>query len=361
MQDIEIRLCWSRSEFQLDVALQLPGQGVSALFGPSGCGKTTCLRAIAGLEKLPDAYIAIGDEVWQDSARNIFIPPHQRALGYVFQEASLFPHLSVEQNLLFGVKRLPPQHPKADQSYICQLLGIQSLLQRHPHQLSGGERQRVAIARALLLAPRILLMDEPLSALDQARKQEILPYLERLHRQLSIPIIYVSHAADEVSRLADHLVLLQQGKVVASGALNETLTRLDLPADFTEQAGVVWEMTLHELEDDGLAELKTKTSDQMSLLVAQTAQALGSSVRCRIDARDVSLSLHKAVDSSILNLLPATITGMVPADTPGHLLIKLQAGQQPLLARITQRSAKALQLQSGMTVWAQIKAVALLE
>jgi molybdenum ABC transporter, ATP-binding protein len=359
MSELNIRLNWQRGDFTLDVALQLPAQGVSALFGPSGCGKTTCLRAIAGLEKLPDAYIAIGDEVWQDSANDIFIPPHRRALGYVFQEASLFPHLSVEKNLLFGVKRLPAQHPKVDLGYISQLLGIQPLLQRHPHQLSGGERQRVAIARALLLAPKILLMDEPLSALDQARKQEILPYLERLHRQLSIPILYVSHAADEVSRLADHLVLLQHGQVVASGTLNDTLSRLDLPASFTEHAGVVWEMTLHELEDDGLAVLTTE--DQIPLLVAQTEQVLGSRVRCRIDARDVSLSLHKAVDSSILNLLPAVLMNMAPADTPGHLLVQLKVGQQPILARITQRSAQALKLQPAMSLWVQIKAVALLE
>jgi len=359
MSDISIQLHWSRGDFLLDVALQLPSQGVSALFGPSGCGKTTCLRALAGLEKLPDAYVAIGDEVWQDTRKNLFIPPHQRALGYVFQEASLFPHLSVEQNLLFGVKRLPAQHPKADFTAICRLLGIQPLLQRHPQQLSGGERQRVAIARALLLAPKILLMDEPLSALDHARKQEILPYLEKLHRQLSIPIIYVSHAIDEVARLADHLTLLQQGKVIASGSLNETLSRLDLPADFTEQAAVVWTMTLHELEEDGLAHLQT--ADQVSLLVGQTKQALGSHVRCRIEARDVSLSLHKAVDSSILNLLPATLLEMHPAASSGHVLVKLQVGQQPLLARITQRSAHRLNLQSAMSLWVQIKAVALLE
>jgi molybdate transport system ATP-binding protein len=359
MSDITMQLRWPRGDFELNVALQLPSQGVSVLFGPSGCGKTTCLRALAGLEKLPDAYIAIGDEIWQDSRQGIFIPPHQRSLGYVFQEASLFPHLSVEQNLLFGVKRLPKHHPKADFDTICQLLGISALLRRRPHQLSGGERQRVAIARALLLAPRILLMDEPLSALDQARKQEILPYLERLHRQLSIPIIYVSHAIDEVSRLADHLSLLQQGKVIASGALNDTLSRLDLPAGFAEQAAVVWEMTLHELEDDGLAHLQT--ADHISLLVGQTEQALGSRVRCRIDARDVSLSLRKAEDSSILNLLPAMLLEMEPADTPGHLLVKLQVGHQPLLARITRRSAHALQLHPNMALWTQIKAVALLE
>lgn len=359
MTDIRIQLHWPRGDFDLDIALQLPAQGVSALFGPSGCGKTTCLRALAGLEKLPNAYIAIGNEIWQDTRKNIFIPPHRRALGYVFQEASLFPHLSVEKNLLFGVKRLPPQHPKADFAHICRLLGIQSLLQRNPHQLSGGERQRVAIARALLLTPKILLMDEPLSALDQARKQEILPYLEKLHRQLSIPIIYVSHALDEVTRLADHLTLLHQGRVIASGLLNETLSRMDLPADFAENSAVVWEMTLHELEDDGLAHLQT--SDHISLLVGQTKQALGSGVRCRIDARDVSLCLHKAVDSSILNLLPATLLEITPTDTPGHLLVKLQVGQQPLLARITQRSAQTLKLQPMMSIWVQIKAVALLE
>ncbi len=223
MNRITTRLHLDRGDFRLDVDLSLPGQGISALFGHSGSGKTTCLRAIAGLERLPGGQVKVGDQIWQDEQRGLFVPPHQRPIGYVFQEASLFPHLSVRQNLNFGLKRLPREARRGDLETMAELLGIRPLLDRPADVLSGGERQRAAIARALLTAPQLLLMDEPLAALDLKRKQEILPYLERLHEELSIPIIYVSHAPDEVARLADHLVLLDQGRVVASGPLTETL------------------------------------------------------------------------------------------------------------------------------------------
>jgi molybdate transport system ATP-binding protein len=255
MDGIRARLRIARGDFQLDVDVHLPQHGISALFGPSGSGKTTCLRAIAGLERAPGGYVALGDEVWQDDGAGIFVPVHRRALGYVFQEASLFPHLSVRGNLEFGRKRVPASERRFDLAPVAELLGITGLLDRRPDGLSGGERQRVAIARALLAAPRLLLMDEPLAALDLRRKQEILPYLERMHDELAIPIIYVSHAPDEVARLADYLVLLDDGKSVASGALGETLARVDLPPAFADDAGVVLETVLAGHEPDALSRL----------------------------------------------------------------------------------------------------------
>jgi molybdate transport system ATP-binding protein len=238
---IDARLKIAYSGFSLDVDLHLPGRGVTALYGHSGSGKTTCLRCIAGLERAEQGFIQINDEVWQDSERRIFVPPHKRALGYVFQEASLFPHLSVLANLQFGLKRIAKAQRRVDMAQATELLGIGHLLERHPQHLSGGERQRVGIARALLTSPKLLLMDEPLAALDSQRKNEILPYLQRLHDELDIPVLYVSHAQDEVARLADHLVLLSDGKALASGPIGETLARLDLPMALGDDAGVIIE------------------------------------------------------------------------------------------------------------------------
>jgi molybdate transport system ATP-binding protein len=212
MPMINVRLHLTYSAFALKVDLQLPGRGVTALYGHSGSGKTTCLRCIAGLERAEDGFVQVNDEVWQDSRNGLFVPPHKRALGYVFQEASLFPHLSVRANLEFGLKRIPRAQRRVDMAQATELLGIGHLLERHPQHLSGGERQRIGIARALLTSPRLLLMDEPLAALDSQRKGEILPYLERLHDELDIPVLYVSHAQDEVARLADHIVLLRDGR-----------------------------------------------------------------------------------------------------------------------------------------------------
>lgn len=358
---LSVRLNWHREGFHLDIDLQLPAQGISVIFGPSGCGKTTCLRAMAGLDNVPDAYIRIGRTVWQDSSRHLFVPPHRRALGYIFQEASLFAHLSVRQNLLFGVKRAH-RHTQNSPNIadMTALLGIAHLLDRPIDQLSGGERQRIAIARALLLDPRILLMDEPLSALDLARKQEILPYLEQLHRRLAIPIIYVTHAMDEVMRLADHLVLLKQGKVVQSGPLQDVLTRDRFPDHFPESPVSVWTMRLVELLEDGMVRLHS-VAHQIPVYVAESQRALGSQIRCQIDARDVSIALSHAIDSSITNLLPARILRITPTSGIAHVLVHLDIGGEFLIARITQASARRLQLQVNQNVWAQIKAVALLE
>ena len=215
---IDARLALAGPGFTLDVALQMPSQGITALFGPSGCGKTTVLRALAGLERAAGR-VAIDGEVWQDDAQRRFVPTHQRPLGYVIQEAALFPHLSVRANLDYGRRRAGGPAQAFALDTVIDLLGIGALMDRRPTTLSGGERQRVAIARALATAPRLLLMDEPLAALDAARKAEILPYLERLHQALAMPIVYVTHAMDEVARLADHLVLLEAGAVRAAGPL----------------------------------------------------------------------------------------------------------------------------------------------
>jgi molybdate transport system ATP-binding protein len=359
--DIHARFRLDRGDFSLDVDLVLPGRGVTALFGHSGSGKTTCLRAIAGLERAPGGLFTLGDEVWQDESRGVFVPTHQRTLGYVFQEASLFAHLSVRRNMEFGQQRAKkhavPAEQRFDLASVAELLGIGSLLERMPASLSGGERQRVAIARALLTAPQLLLLDEPLAALDLKRKQEILPYLERLHDELSIPVIYVSHAPDEVARLADHLVLLDAGRVVASGPLSETLARADLPPAFADDAGVVLDTTLVGPEPDNLSRLDFADG---CIHVGRRPEATGSRLRCRIHARDISLALERPHASSILNILHATVTAVVATDTPGHVLVQMRVGTTPLLARITERSRRELGITPGLPVWAQIKAVALL-
>ncbi|WP_027458712.1 molybdenum ABC transporter ATP-binding protein [Dechloromonas agitata] len=352
---IEARFRLDRGDFRLDVDLALPGHGVSALFGHSGSGKTTCLRAMAGLLRTPGGYVALNGEIWQDEARGLFLPTHRRALGMVFQDAGLFPHLSVRGNMEFGQRRAAAGSVALGD--IAELLGIAHLLDRRPAQLSGGERQRVAIARALLTAPRVLLMDEPLAALDLKRKLEILPYLENLHRELDIPVIYVSHAPDEVARLADHLVLLDAGRVVASGPLNSVLSRTDLSAVFADDAGVVLETRVAEHEADDLTRLEFPGG---TIYVSRRPEAVGTRLRCRIHARDVSLALVPASQSSILNCVAATVVDLAPTETPGHMLVRLAVGSDPMLARITRRSAEKLGIRPGLALRAQIKSVALL-
>ncbi|MGE8146240.1 molybdenum ABC transporter ATP-binding protein [Pseudomonas frederiksbergensis] len=357
---IQMRLKLKYSGFALDVDLQLPGRGVTALYGHSGSGKTTCLRCIAGLEKAEDGFIQINDEVWQDSNQKIFVPPHKRAIGYVFQEASLFPHLSVLANLEFGLKRIPKQQRRVDMAHATELLGIGHLLDRHPQHLSGGERQRIGIARALLTSPKLLLMDEPLAALDSQRKNEILPYLQRLHDELDIPVLYVSHSQDEVARLADHIVLLSDGKPLASGPIGETLARLDLPLAQGDDAGVVIEG--HVSAYDSAYQLLTLQlpNSGLNLRVPHSPMTEGQTLRCKVQARDVSLSLQSIEQSSILNRLPVTVISELGADNAAHVLIRLDAGGTPLLARITRYSRDQLGIHPGQALWAQIKAVAVL-
>lgn len=357
MNGIHARLSLARPDFTLDVQLALPGHGVTALFGPSGCGKTTCLRALAGLERARGS-VQVNGEVWQDDATGQWRPTHQRALGYVFQEASLFAHLDVRRNMEYGLRRQPPARRQVSLEQAVELLGLGALLQRMPHTLSGGERQRVAIARALATSPRVLLMDEPLAALDAARKAEVMPYLERLQRSLDIPVLYVSHSSDEVARLASHLVLLQAGRVTAQGPTAELMARLDLPLAHGDAAALVQGRVLaHDAHD----QLLTVTIDGGQIQLASgRPRAVGESVRLRVLARDVSLARTRAADSSILNLLPARITQLAD-DGPGQVLVALDVVGTTLLARITLRSCRTLALAVGDEVFAQVKGVALVD
>ena len=343
--------------FSLDVDVQLPGRGVSAIFGPSGSGKTSFLRCIAGLERAPGGYLSVNGEVWQDDARRLFKPVHKRSLGYVSQAANLFAHLSVQGNLDYGLSRIPVAERKVSLSQVIALLGINKLLERRPTTLSGGESQRVAIARALATSPQLLLMDEPLAALDVQRKAEVLPYLERLHTELAIPVVYVSHAPDEVARLADHLVLLDAGQVTASGSTRDLMTRLDLPLAHGDAAAAIIDAVVTRFEPEYHLSHAEFSGGHISLL--NTSLHIGQRVRVRVQARDVSLTLAHQHGTSVLNIFAATVTA-ISNDSPGQVMVALDAAGATLLARITQKSLEALQLQAGSRVFAQVKGVAVL-
>jgi molybdate transport system ATP-binding protein len=355
---VVVRLNLHKPGFTLDIDVQLPGRGVTALFGPSGSGKTTCLRCLAGLETAAQGYVEVAGVAWQDSARGLFLAPHRRPVGYVFQDASLFAHLSVRDNLLYGWRRIAAAQRRVAMDQACSLLGIEDLLARQPGTLSGGERQRVGIARALLTSPGLLLMDEPLAALDTARKREILPYLERLHRELDIPVIYVSHSQDEVARLADHLVVIDQGRVQASGPIGATLARLDLPLAQQEDASVVIEGRVAGYDPVFQLLDLVLPGAQLQLRIAHRALPVDARLRVAIQARDVSLSLQDEHHSSILNRWPVTVRALASAANSAHMLVSLDANGTPLLARITRYSADHLGIVPGRQVWAQLKSVA---
>ena len=345
--------------FDLEVDLLLPGRGVTILFGASGCGKTTLLRCLAGLEPAARGYLSINGEIWQDDAPGRFLPPHRRSIGYVFQDAALFAHLSVRRNLDYGQRRVPKEDRRIAFDQAVDLLGIRPLLERRPARLSGGERQRVGMARALLTSPKLLLMDEPLAALDVGLKREILPYLERLHDELDIPVIYVTHSPDEMARLGDFLVLMERGRVRGQGSLPTMLSELHMLSLFAEEPGVVFEAVVagHDTEN-GVTRLDFAGGQ---LIVPLRGEPVGRRVRCRIVPSDVSLSLTRAVDCSILNILPATVAETGPVAETGQVIVRLDAGGVPLLARITRLSCGRLNLKPGQPVFAQIKAVAFLD
>ena len=350
---LRLKFTLTRADFALHVDLQLPGRGVTALFGPSGCGKTTLLRCIAGLERASGS-LMVNEHLWQDATH--FTPTHQRAIGYVFQEASLFPHLSVRGNLQYGMKRASRNGNVAIDP-IIDLLGIRALLDRKPEGLSGGERQRVAIARALAVDPQLLLMDEPLAALDLKRKQEILPYLDRLQATLEIPILYVTHSPDEVVRLAHHLVVMDAGSVVASGELADTLSQLDLPVKLGQEAGVVIDSVVGSIESQW--HLTRMDFDGGSVWIRDPGLALGAKARVRILASDVSLAREQPGKSSIQNVLQGQIDGTRDDEHPGLVLVRVKIGETALLARVTKRAVSELALKTGDTVWTQVKSVAL--
>jgi molybdate transport system ATP-binding protein len=346
--------------FPLDAGFTAPARGVTALFGPSGCGKTTVLRCIAGLQRLNGLCIVAG-EVWQDE-NGAFLPTHRRPLGYVFQEASLFPHLSVRRNLLFGAPRRDRGAGGATIAFdeVVELLGLTSLLDRSPGKLSGGERQRVAIGRALLSQPKLLLMDEPLSALDRATKDEILPFLERLRDRLSLPIIYITHSIAEVERLADQIVLIEKGRVIGAGPLEEIESDPALPLAVARDAAVTLDGVI-EARDHGYG-LITIGVRGGSLVAPAAGGAVGERRRIRVIAGDVSLTRDAPAPSSILNVLPARIVSMKPIDA-NEIVAVLALGEDGagarLLSRLTRKSWEALHLAEGASVHAQVKAVAL--
>ncbi len=357
MRSIRAKIQLVRSEFTLDAEFEIPGKGVTALFGQSGSGKSTLLRCLAGLERSASGVVQVGDTCWQDDVSSVFLPPHQRALGYVFQNARLFPHLNVQRNLEFGWKRIAPQHRQIKFDQVVEWLNLEHLLQRATPRLSGGEQQRVAIARALLTSPQLLIMDEPLAALDAEAKAEILPCLERLHQQLSMPVIYVSHALDEVMRLVDTMLLLKAGKLIASGKLEDVMTRLDLPLSHMDEAGSAIDATVIGHDDEFHLTVLGFSGGQIS--VSRQFLDQGSPVRVRIMARDVSIALNRPEQTSILNVFTATVTEL-GEHGPSQLLVKLALGDNQLLARITRKSAVALELKPGCQVFAQVKSVALL-
>lgn len=348
------RLDWPG--FTLDVDLQLPATGVTALFGHSGSGKTTLLRCMAGLERAPEGRLTINGDVWQDGAH--WLPTFKRPLGYVFQEASLFAHLSVMGNLRYGMKRAKDKQ-RVSLEQAIELLGIGHLLDRKPDLLSGGERQRVAIARALAVSPRLLLMDEPLAALDLKRKREILPYLERLHDELEIPIIYVSHSPDEVARLADYIVAMEGGRVLAQGPLAETLTRIDLPIRIGEDACAILEATIGTVDADW--HLARVDFPGGSLWFRDPGLAVGRRVRVRVLARDVSLARQPPQQSSIQNILPGKVDAIGEDEHPGLAIVRIRIGTSKLVARLTKRAVADLKLESDQEIWIQVKSVALME
>lgn len=357
MSGIELRFDLPLGGFALDVKLEIPGRGVTAVFGHSGSGKTTLLRCVAGLERARHGYLSVNGVAWQDSAKGLFRPAHQRPLGYVFQEASLFPHLTVRKNLLYGWKRIPPEARRIGFDRVVELLGLGNLLERAPARLSGGERQRAAVARALLTSPEILLMDEPLSALDANSKAEILPFLERLHDELSIPVLYISHSPEEVIRLADHLVLMEKGGVVAHGPIAELATRLDLQMARGESASALINATVEAHDDHYHLTYLRFPGGRLS--VGRQRFEIGHPVRVALHAKDVSLTLDPPQRTSILNSFAATVLEFAP-EPPARAIVRLDCGGAVLLARITWKSAENLGLEVGQRLYAQVKAVALM-
>ena len=357
---ITLSIALQRADFNLAIDVAFPAQGVTALFGPSGSGKTTVLRCIAGLERA-SGRIAIDDEVWQDYQRRIFVPTWQRQLGYVFQEASLFEHLDVRRNLEFGLNRLHIERAVARTALddAIDLLGIAALLGRSTINLSGGERQRVAIARALVTQPKILLLDEPLASLDVARRKEILPWLERLHRELQIPVIYVTHSLDELAKLADHVVMLENGCVTASGALREICTNAAMAAAAGDEAGVVIESRITGVDPQfHLAEVDFGDG---TLWVRDAGLETGATIRLRILARDVSLATSAQSHSTIQNVIPGVIESITNEAHASQALVAVRCGEAMLLSRVTHRALATLRLSRGSPVWALVKSAALID
>ena len=351
---LELSLRRRQGSFRLDIELTA-GPGVTALFGASGSGKTSVVNMVAGLARPDSGRIRVDGRVLYDSEAGIDLAPEKRRLGYVFQEHRLFPHLSVRSNLLFGWNRVPAAERSVDFDAVVEVLGVGHLLDRHPAGLSGGEKQRVAIGRALLASPRILLMDEPLASLDSARKAEVLPFIADLARRFTIPILYVSHAMDEVLRLADTLVLMEEGRAAADGPTEDILSRADLRhlTGHGEAGAVIRATVSHHIAEHGITAL---TFPGGSLLVGLIDLPPGASVRLRIHARDVALALDIPRRVSVRNVLEGRVVSVMPA--ADHMIdVMLDCGGATIWSRITALAQSTLELAPGMTAYALLKAV----
>ena len=338
--------------FTLDAAFDAP-PGITVLFGRSGSGKTSIVNAVAGLLSPQEGRIAVGGDVLLDSGAGVNLPPHRRRLGYVFQEGRLFPHLTVRQNLAYGRFFAPRGRRREDPERIIAMLGLGPLLARRPGLLSGGEKQRVAIGRALLAAPRLILADEPLAALDEARKAEILPYFERLRDEVSVPILYVSHSAAEVARLATTVIALDNGRITRQGPAAEVLADPMVLPTGIRAAGAVIEARVKAHHDDGITELD---AGGVPFFLPRVPQAPGQAIRLRIAAQEVVLSRNPPEGLSALNVIPGVIDRVRAGEGPGAL-VSLQTPAGPVLARVTRRSVEALGLGEGVTCHAIVKSV----
>ncbi|PSJ64750.1 molybdenum ABC transporter ATP-binding protein [Kumtagia ephedrae] len=351
---LSVRIRHKQGDFLLDAAFESSGR-LTALFGPSGSGKTSLINMIGGLVRPREGRIVVDGRVLVDADKRVFVPKHRRRIGYVFQDARLFPHMTVAQNLGYGRFFTPAAERYADFSAVVDLLGIGHLLARRPASLSGGEKQRVAIGRALIASPKLILMDEPLASLDDARKAEIMPYIERLRDETKIPIVYVSHSVGEVARLATGVVVLSAGTVAASGPAADILSRFDLlPEDQRGEAGAMVDLTVAGQEEAfGLTVLHAAGGEWR---LPRVDAPVGAKIRARVRARDVMLSLERPQGISALNVLAGTITG-ISADGGPDALISLDCGGDRLAARVTRRSVETLGLQPGRPVFVVVKAV----
>jgi molybdate transport system ATP-binding protein len=351
MIDVSVRHAFKG--FALDAAFRIEQPGITALFGPSGSGKTTVVNAIAGIFRPREGRIVVDGRVLLDNKAAIFVPPRERRIGYVFQDARLFPHMSVEKNLRFGWRRAAVKAPAREFAHVLNLLGLEPLLTRRPARLSGGEKSRVALGRALLASPQLLLLDEPLSALDAARKAEILPWLERLRDEARLPMIYVTHSLGEVMRLADNLILMRAGRVVAQGRAFDLLSDLEFASAMDASAvGAVFPATISAQRDDGLTAL---AFDGGELIVARLDRPVGAHLRVRLRAEDIMLALEAPRAISANNVLPATVTAVQSRGANAD--VQLLCGGAKLVSRITTASLNRLALAPGAKLFAIVKSV----
>ncbi len=355
MADLHLNVQLQRRDFKLHVVATLPAQGITAIFGPSGCGKSSLLRVIAGLEPKSQGELRLGNEVWQDATHQK--PTHQRHLGMVFQQPSLLRHLSVLDNLRFAQRRSHDRTRWRPEELLTRL-GLGHLGQRMPETLSGGEQQRVAIARALIRQPKLLLLDEPFAALDQVRRDDILQWLGEIQREWQVPMLLVTHALDEVARLADHVLLMEAGQVIDHGSTGALFVRPGSPLLLREDAGAVWPAQVQALEPEW--HLAVLDLGGTALHLRDPGLAVGDAVRVRLPARDISLSVEAPHPSSIQNHLQGHITHITPDTHPAQVLVHVACGAQTLVARITRKSATQLKLDIGDPIWAHIKSVALM-